>query len=364
MLPSAKTRHHILYLDGLRGIAILMVVMVHVSIITPGLPPFLQNLTFYGVRGVQLFFIVSGLTLTMSHLSRPLHLLNFAARRFFRIAPMFYLGAALYVSLGIFTDLKFAPKDVTFSEIAATLSFVHDWSLYANNKVVPGGWSIGCEAMFYLIFPLLLRAIGAARVNFWPTLAIIYVLAAATNIGIRHLLVEDRVIVQQFSFSFWLCQLPAFATGCWIATTPLHDRITVSLSRCVMAVALILIMVDSQLRGRTNLLVAIFLLSIFVWSASHCRPKFLEAAAVTFLGRVSFSLYIVHFLVVGLLAYVSPTMSLMVGPTSTFIVLYFATLAIAVPISAFAYQYIERPFIEIGRSAFSQNRLKLEEGPH
>ena len=97
------------FLDALRGIAILGVIFLHVSDFT--LHP--QTNIIYrsvgeGARGVQLFYIVSALTLFLSlsssrFLGKLGETLKYFFRRFFRIAPMFY---SLLILVGFFTFVK------------------------------------------------------------------------------------------------------------------------------------------------------------------------------------------------------------------------------------------------------------------
>lgn len=344
-------RRHIRYLDGLRGIAILLVIMVHTSQIVTGLPTPVRNLAFYGVRGVQLFFIVSGLTLTISHRGKAFHLANFAARRFFRIAPMFYLGAVLYVVLGLFTHLRFAPQNPTWGEMLATLTFVHGWSIEANNKIVPGGWSIAAEAMFYILFPILLRFSMRPR-RFALVVFATYIVAGMTYFGLRRFLPGDPALIQTFALNFWLCQLPAFASGCWIASGIGGSRLSRRNAGLVAAAAVAAMVVDSQLRGHSNLLVSILLLSIFVRAVTDARPGFLEGKVMPLIGEISFSLYILHFMVVALLALIARPVEQALGWAPTFLLFYLTTVAAAGALAYTSFRWIETPFIRLGRGAF------------
>jgi peptidoglycan/LPS O-acetylase OafA/YrhL len=83
------------FIDALRGYAILGVLMVHSGGFVSASSPFLTNFMALGKSGVQLFYIASALTLCMSWEFRKKHeaypVRNFFIRRFFRIAPMFYV---------------------------------------------------------------------------------------------------------------------------------------------------------------------------------------------------------------------------------------------------------------------------------
>jgi peptidoglycan/LPS O-acetylase OafA/YrhL len=344
--PVAKSRGHLSYLDGLRGVAICLVLMVHASQHVIGLSQPVRDLTFYGVRGVQMFFIVSGFTLMMAHVGRPLELANFAARRFFRIAPMFYFGMILYLFLVHATAMSLSTRGATPFDILATLVFLHGWVPSAVNTVVPGGWSIAAEAMFYLVFPAII-AIAPQRRLLAIALLGSYVVAGLTNIVLRKMI--GGAAGEALAFPFWLVQFPAFLGGCWLATlSPPGERLR-ALAPWAMVAAAIGLVIDSQARGHSNLLVAIALLTLFVWSASAMPPRWLNARVLVFLGQISFSFYIVHFAVLGWLAPLGPVLEPEIGAAFAMIAITAATLVLAGAIAAMTYRWIERPIIAATR---------------
>ena len=141
---------------------------------------------------LQLFFLASAVTLMMSwshekNRNGCVDVVGFILRRFFRIAPAYYLMSVLYFFL--------EPPRRGFDPIQAlaTYLFINAWhpalmGVVADTwSVVPGGWSIGVEFTFYAAFPILAcgmtslcRAIGllfaalvvGATLNalLWPTL--------------------------------------------------------------------------------------------------------------------------------------------------------------------------------------------------
>ena len=94
------------YIDSIRGFAIFGVVLVHSSQWVAPTSSILSSIAAQGARGVQLFFIASALTLFLSMASRKqqqeeMLILSFFNRRFFRIAPAFYLAIIAYKLIGI-----------------------------------------------------------------------------------------------------------------------------------------------------------------------------------------------------------------------------------------------------------------------
>lgn len=348
-------RPHLRYLDGLRGVAILAVLMVHSGQLIPGLSQPVRDLTFYGVRGVQLFFIVSGLTLTINYASRPFHVVNFAARRYFRIAPMFYFGIILYLLLSRLTTLSLPTDSASTIDVIATVLFVHGWLPSAINTVVPGGWSIAAEAMFYVVFPLLLRAVRHPR----RMLAILlggYILAGIANLTLSRLLGSTPGGIE-FARQFWLVHAPAFIGGCWLATLPSPTGRWRSFARIALPLSILGLLVDSQLRGHSNVLVAIALLTLFVWSAGAMRPRLLEGRLLPLIGEISFSLYILQFAILGALHPLATMTEAAFGPIPALAIIYLAALLVTGAASWLTWRWIEKPAIR------STRRIGLPDEP-
>lgn len=95
------------YIDNARGLAILMVILVHTSQSVQLEWGIISILSGYGQMGVQLFFVASALTLCLSFHQRkdePNPILAFYIRRLFRIAPMYYLGLFGYLAFRTLTE--------------------------------------------------------------------------------------------------------------------------------------------------------------------------------------------------------------------------------------------------------------------
>lgn len=148
---------HYAFVDTLRAIAILMVIMVHSSqhFGPTGVTP-IDILAAHGMYGVQLFFIASAFTLFLSYDLRrkrePHYITNFFIRRFFRIAPLYYIGL-VYYSLT-------SHENYSVWETVANLLFINDIHPEWINHMVPGGWSIAVEMTFYLFLPILFVRLG------------------------------------------------------------------------------------------------------------------------------------------------------------------------------------------------------------
>lgn len=161
--PAWLERGRIPGLDGLRAIAVIMVMMAH-ACQTAGFPQFdlLTAIASHGGVGVEIFFVISGFLITNLLLreirrTQRANLQAFYVRRSLRIFPacLCLLGTVFLVS-----QLGFAtiPWRDWLAATTYTLNFVHRpaWE-------VGHGWSLSIEEHFYLLWPLLLLMLGTVR---------------------------------------------------------------------------------------------------------------------------------------------------------------------------------------------------------
>jgi peptidoglycan/LPS O-acetylase OafA/YrhL len=159
LVPDASARQgeRMLAVDALRGVMALSVAIYHLSVWTLALSGPLRTVaTLAGIYSVQGFFIVSGLCFFRQYDAAALSgggaLGRFYLKRFLRIAPLFYLAILLNYLAGQPIDPR-----AGWARVLENLSLCFALS-HPNHALVLGGWSIGIEWLFYLAFPLLLRA--------------------------------------------------------------------------------------------------------------------------------------------------------------------------------------------------------------
>jgi len=157
-------RGHMPALDGLRGLAILLVLAYHQCVMQPAGPVddlFVRAVRF-GWCGVDLFFVLSGFLITGILLDTKAdrnYLKNFYARRVLRIFPLYY--AVVFFCLVILPQFQH-PKTENFGRIAG--DEVWYWLYLSNFSIASAGafrhgildisWSLAIEEQFYLFWPL------------------------------------------------------------------------------------------------------------------------------------------------------------------------------------------------------------------
>jgi peptidoglycan/LPS O-acetylase OafA/YrhL len=145
-------------LDGLRGLAILLVVWYHIWLVSGQAFGPLTFIAQAGFVGVDLFFFISGFCLFYPYARAALDggaeptTRRFFERRFLKIVPSYLI--ALFVIAGV-NYAQFGSPQNALLQLATHLTFVH--TLNANTFGTISGplWTIGVEVQFYLLFPLI-----------------------------------------------------------------------------------------------------------------------------------------------------------------------------------------------------------------
>jgi peptidoglycan/LPS O-acetylase OafA/YrhL len=182
-MPTNASQGRIQELDGIRGVAILLVMAMHYFYFYPAAnhhpQGLLRNLYVIfekgiaiGWSGVDLFFVLSGFLIggiLLDVRSSRSYFRTFYLRRFFRIIPVYYAWITLYILLilliehfGAYSDAIVEPR--TWFEIGAqflflqNLGFIHYSGL---GLVLPVTWSLAVEEQFYLVAPVMVRLLSS-----------------------------------------------------------------------------------------------------------------------------------------------------------------------------------------------------------
>lgn len=358
-------------LDGLRGIAALWVLVGHAHILSGFKVPLIGDPDL----GVDLFILLSGFLMVFHYRLReerepwgaPSTWKTFWARRFFRIAPLYYvmlvaaimLGPLIYESRMVIDAFNGVPPQpaVRFVDQGiwnwiAHLSFLFGAvPNYAYRTALPD-WSIGLEMQFYLALPflmLLIQRLGLAIGLFVIVAAGTFLAFAAPHAGLHFPMP-----------SFLPLKMHVFAAGMLMASIMQANRERAWIA-FACAVVMILLPVGGGFGGLRHIVARIAIISAFFVLVHHDKlPALLGAPASRAarvlgnrffhqLGELSFGVYLVHLLVM------QPTVAFLISHTSLASpARWLATLAITIPvaylIAAVGYRFVEVPGQALGKS--------------
>ena len=308
--------------------------------------------------GVQLFFVASAYTLCLSASRRAEPVSSFYIRRFFRIAPLYYFAIVLYAIVA-YVQARFGGVDRTADysllNITSNVLFVHGLVPSANNSIVPGGWSIATEMMFYAIFPLLFWVYGRwhSLLNGWfPWVAVGCTFAANLIAQVLIVKVLHRSGIANNSFLYYtlLNQLPVFLIGMLLYFC--NPRVLVVRDMTLMLVAGTACFACINWPGHIAAIFSPALAGIcFAFLFGIVRHLVRSGGLIAKVGEVSYSMYVVHFIfawwMTGVLVDAGSRYG--VPQIGSYLGTLVATVTLTYWIARFTKWAIEDRFIEFGR---------------
>lgn len=187
-------------LHGLRAVAATAVVLFHLQAME-GVPrdSWFAVLTGHFYLSVQLFFVISAFSLYHSSRYAPARYPAYLVKRFFRIAPLYY------VMLGYVAWRVAFPG---WGALLANATFTFNLFPGLEQGMVYAGWSVGVEMIFYLLLPGLLF-LFRSRV----ALALLFVAATTSSALMWRLTAGVPALPEYFAYYSLVGNLPAFAAG-------------------------------------------------------------------------------------------------------------------------------------------------------
>jgi peptidoglycan/LPS O-acetylase OafA/YrhL len=303
-MTDAKPTNYFPALDGVRGLAIILVLLFH-------------NFRFlaiseYGWMGVDLFFVISGFLITnilLKTVGKEHYFKNFYTRRVLRIFPLYYL--TLIVFFTAFSLLK-RPEGSSYY----LQHHVWFWTLLENwlfsyqlpkNGLLIHYWSLAVEEQFYLVWPFVIYRMRKSKALLTLTVALVSALVLARLI--LAVLQQNGVIHHTYFILITYSRFDGILVGSALAIISLQRQL---LKRWMSAILLVIAVVLNicylafvhlykgnfayfPTLGYTVIAVCF---GILVYESTLARFRFVrilfDNLLFRFFGRVSYGLYLLH----------------------------------------------------------------------
>ena len=363
-------------LDGLRGLAAFWVLAGHSLNLSGAWLPIIGR----PLLAVDLFMMLSGALMVYQSdirarrepMTEVRNWLRFWVRRFFRIAPLFYVILLVVLVLGPeigaaraaiaeSRGIGFEPErylDRSFTNIALHVTFLFGFfPEYAVRTAIPD-WSIGLEMQFYLFFPLILLLLARIGLVLGSVLLIIATgLFAAAYPGFLASFPEP---------AFLGLKLQLFLAGMLIMRARIDQNPRLLLPAIILAVIPI-----GSLPHWSEYVVRVLLALVLIVALSDKspRPSLRAANAMMertlggrtgrFLGDISYGVYLIHLPVLIVI------LSLLLGlPPFPRAIAGFALAVLPVALLAWlGFRLVEKPGIDLGRKLLSGGPRQVPSAP-
>jgi peptidoglycan/LPS O-acetylase OafA/YrhL len=358
--------------DGIRGVAILMVVLHNSEFVerssTSALLKLTGAITATGWIGVQLFFVLSGFLITgilADARGSAGYFRNFYIRRVLRIFPLYY--AVLFLAIVVF---PLVANVSDWTAVAKTnqwwyWGYLSNWGDVFHHSIegFTHFWSLAVEEQFYLAWPVLVFALS--RRNVMRLCAFLIVSAPAIRFGL-HLV----GLAQQGAYELTIARWDALAAGALLAMLMRDAELRPALERWIKAAALLslgatlpLLLYERgfhpddlwvQVAGQT--LIAILSTALVYYCVAEPAgiaarvQRVMGADWLRFFGKYSYAMYVFHFPIQHALAlYVGD--SLNAGDGTVRFLKLMAYLACIIALSTVAamvsWRVLEQPFLAL-----------------
>jgi peptidoglycan/LPS O-acetylase OafA/YrhL len=378
-------RGHLLALDGVRGLAILMVICSHAfeSNYNSGgfLLRFIGRLFYYGLFGVDLFFVLSGFLITgilYDSLDDDGYFRKFYVRRALRIFPLYYgvLGVCLLLTWPL--NLHWGVMGWLLVFYLQNLRPAGILSLYPGAHIVLYHfWSLAVEEQFYLVWPAVVFFVRGRSGLLRTTL-----IASAGALMLRLILVVFGASPFAIHVTT-ICRADSLLLGGALALL-YRSRRWAQVAKAApwgfagaMAILVgMILIVEPHLAGHpmgvrlwgegfSYTFLALASVGLIAWSlqpGSLCSWLF-ELRPLRFLGKYSYGIYVLHVLVLAVMNL--PLRAALLGATHSKLIAVagaaLTSLAVSIAAAYLSYHFYERPFLRL-KHRFDYARPTLNHG--
>jgi peptidoglycan/LPS O-acetylase OafA/YrhL len=329
-------------LDGLRAVAVGVVILVHA---------FRGKAFTGGFVGVDIFFVLSGYLITTLFLGEKnatgrISLVRFYLRRILRLTPALWLVLA-FCALLLFRSTKVHEQ---FVAIVAAETYVMNWALVFGTSegwILLHTWSLGIEEQFYLLWPAVLILAMSVNQRSGPQWAALACLAISTLVCVS--LAASDFPPADIYYGFESRSSELFV-GCVLATTALPGTVENAAARLwfvpVIALTCVLLFAqwESRWLGLGGFQAIAFAAAWLIVAArkDSVLANTLRLPGLIYVGRISYGIYLWHFVLLQLInARLGPALAATVG------------IPLSVLAAAASFEFIERPVLRYSHRHFA-----------
>jgi peptidoglycan/LPS O-acetylase OafA/YrhL len=353
------SKAHLPQLDGIRGLAIILVLLNHLYTFVP--------LAIIGWIGVDLFFVLSGFLITgilIDSRNKSGYYFIFLRRRILRIFPLYYFFLVLFFIIYPLSNIHYIPNYKNlFSNQFWFWTYIQNlffaFNGWPSNQMLDHFWSLAVEEQFYLFWPLIILNCSS------KTVIKISVLLIISSVIVRNIIHDDP-----FAVVFTVCRLDSLSIGalCAIFIREYKKFLENHILKVAFFTSIILIAIclyTSNLRT-TNIyfvrlgftLFDIFFASVIILSFDGQIFKgfiksFFSTTFLKFFGKYSYGIYVFH-LPLYYLFYLNLVNLFRNFLSSEFLINFSASISLTIIIcvvSIISYYMLERPFLLLKDSA-------------
>jgi peptidoglycan/LPS O-acetylase OafA/YrhL len=332
-------RKYIPHIDGLRSIAVIAVFLFHLDI---------QGI-IGGYLGVDVFFVISGYLITKilkdGAAAGSFSFSSFYSRRIRRLFPALIVMTVLCLLVGIAELSPLRLMELATSGIWSLLS-ASNFYFYLNsgyfdtaaeNQIFLHTWSLAVEEQFYLIWPIVIYLLVSRIASRGQLIFIIILCFFGTALSIWATAIDPSMAFYmmpfrtvEFALGALLCWLPSLGLKRWLA------ELVAATALSALILSFLLIAGDDSFPGIIVLIPAVATSAlIYFGHQSKLVETTLSNRLSTYLGRISYSLYLYHWPVI--LFYENYTMKPL-SPTDKSVI-----FCVATALAIVSYHFVEKP---------------------
>lgn len=343
----------------------MMVVLFHLHHLSSlALPSWASAVGTHFGFGVHLFFVISAFALmhTLKVHARESWIRDYLVKRFFRIAPLFYLMLVVY--LAFFSVKGWALPDGR--TILLSIFFVFNFVPGKEEGIVWASWTIGVEMIFYAVLPVVLAVTKSVR-----GFLVLFVGSVLVSFLSRYSLESSGGVLAKYAYAAFISNAGIFAAGllaCAVfrrineAELAVRMRASRVLGMGLLALVVLLFTPVAVLLlgpGRPDSYVWGTVFGTLVLWQAFAPARILSNRVMVWIGERSYSVYLLHPILIILMAPVNKWLYQSIEPllgNGAFFVCAVVTLATLLAASAVSYRFVEAPGMALGRRLLQARR--------